>query len=170
MNIVLLISAVIIVIAGVLFNQLKTSSIPKLETTQEQEGKQEEPESLDLREEPTIPSATPAPTKKPTPPTQPTPKDETLLSKLQYPNATKESTSENTLVLRSNDDSDIITDWYKEKIIGLGMNTKSFVKTKTNDNVLNKLVGADGQTEIRVEITKQANSSATEIKVTIIST
>jgi len=44
------------------------------------------------------------------------------------------------------------------------------VKTKTNDNVLNKLVGADGKTEIRVEITKPAGNPTTEIKVSITST
>jgi len=167
MNIILLFSAVIIVIAGVLFNQLKNSRSLQQQVTQGQEETQEIKEETTIKEETPTSSPTPSIPQPTKPQSQPIPKDETLLSKLQYPNATKESSGENTLVLRSNDDPNSITDWYKEKIIGLGMNTKSFVKTRTNDNVLNKLVGADGKQEIRVEITKQADSSTTEIKVFI---
>ena len=67
----------------------------------------------------------------------------------------------------SQDDPDAITDWYKEKIKELGMSAKSLVTTKTNGNVLNKLVGANGKREIRVEITKPADQPTTEIKLTI---
>ncbi len=69
--------------------------------------------------------------------------------------------------LESTDDSDAITDWYKNKIESLGYNAKSFVKTKTNGNVKNSLVGADGKTEIRVEITKAPGENATKIFVTL---
>jgi len=68
-------------------------------------------------------------------------------------------------VFESNDDPDLITNWYKEKIKSLGMNSKSFVQTKTNGNVLNKLVGARGDKEIRVGIVKKNDESVTKITV-----
>ena len=169
MNIVLLISAVLLVIAGVVFNQIKSDRIIQPPVSQEQEESQETQEESEVEIETPTPTQKPIAPKPTAPQIQQTPRDEGLLSSLSYPNAEVVSSGESTLTLRSNDDSDVITDWYKEKITGLGMNTKSFVKTKTNDNVLNKLVGADGQTEIRVEITKQANNPTTEIKVTAIS-
>ena len=54
--------------------------------------------------------------------------------------------------------SDIITSWYKEKITKEGMNVRTFVTTKTNDDVLNKLVAADGKKEVRVEISKTGDN------------
>ena len=45
------------------------------------------------------------------------------------------------------------------------MNSKSFVQTKTNGNVLNKLVGARGDKEIRVGIVKKNDESVTKITV-----
>src|SRR3989344_1127374 len=169
MSLVITIIAVTIVIAGAVFNELRTNQVSQQQETKVQQTVEEKPGTTETE----APTATPSPlpSQQPTKPqAKPTPKDEALLSNFQYPNATKESSNENSLVLKSNDDSDDITDWYKEIIVRLGMNTKSFVKTKTNDNVLNKLVGADGKTEIRVEITKPAGNPTTEIKVSITST
>lgn len=88
-----------------------------------------------------------------------------IKSSLFYPGASIISQSSNEFVLQSSDSPDTITPWYKEKIKSMGMSSKSFVTTKTNGNVLNKLVGADGKNEIRVEISKQANESITVIKL-----
>ena len=45
------------------------------------------------------------------------------------------------------------------------MNVKTFVTTKTNGKVLNKLVGAGREGEVIVEISKSAGSGVVEIRV-----
>ncbi|MCL5432525.1 MAG: hypothetical protein M1524_00205 [Patescibacteria group bacterium] len=87
---------------------------------------------------------------------------------LIYPGSIKTKDSVGSLELESSDDTQLITDWYKEKIKGMGMNAKSFVQTKANEKILNKLVGSNGKTEIRVEISKENNLSTTKISVVII--
>lgn len=86
-------------------------------------------------------------------------------SDLQYPNSRQAGSNDASLIFESSDDPDLITNWYKEKIRNLGMNSKSFVQTKTNGNVLNKLVGARGDKEVRVEIVKKNDESVTKITV-----
>lgn len=86
-------------------------------------------------------------------------------SDLQYPNSRQTGSNDASLIFESTDDPDLITNWYKEKIRDLGMNSKSFVQTKTNGNVLNKLVGARGDKEVRVEIVKKNDESVTKITV-----
>jgi hypothetical protein len=68
--------------------------------------------------------------------------------------------------LTSSENPDAITEWYKQKIISFGMNVKSFVTTKANDNVVNKLAGADGSREVNIEITKAVSDS--EAKITVL--
>ena len=58
-------------------------------------------------------------------------------------------------------------DWYKEKIKALGMNTTSFVQTKTNGDVLNKLVGSRGQQKVEVEIIKNNREQEVKIKLNV---
>lgn len=105
-----------------------------------------------------------SPTQVKTSPTQPDPTQETA-DTLIYPNAEKQSSSGNSLFLKSQDDPDRITDWYKEQIAGLGMKTKTFVKTNENGNILNKLVGVNGASSIRVEITKNAMQNTVWITI-----
>jgi len=83
----------------------------------------------------------------------------------QYPNSEIINSSNNPLFLTSTDETDAIIDWYKEKIGNEGMNIKTFVTTKVNDEVLSKLVGVDGQKEIRIEILKTNGKADTEISV-----
>lgn len=130
------------------------------------------------------PTSTPAPAPTPTQPgATPTPsatvtikqevKDNSIVSQtfnladFKYPNSNQISGSDNTMNLESNDTPDLITDWYKEKIRSLGFKSKSFVQTKTNGNVLNKLVGASGNREIRVEVIKSADSPKVSINLSI---
>jgi|SRR3989344_7671342 len=87
------------------------------------------------------------------------------LDDFKYGGASVTSQSNHSLELSSSDDPDKITDWYKEKIRSLGLSSKSFVTTKSNDNVENKLVGSNGDLEIAVEIKKAAGSSIAVIKV-----
>ena len=169
MNLAVTIVAVILVIVGVVFSQTGKTESQTSETSQVLSVEEEK----DVEEEltPTVESHqtdTSIPTKTPTPFATNTPKPvSTNLSNFQYPNSQVVSSSETSLVLNSTDNSDTITDWYKEKIKGEGMNVTSFVTTKTNDNVLNKLVGADGEREIRVEIKKDPGSSVVNISVVV---
>jgi hypothetical protein len=81
-----------------------------------------------------------------------------------YPNSKVISSSSSNIKLESNDSDEIITGWYKGKIVNGDMNVRTSVKTKTNGKVLNKLVGADGEKEINIEISKEPDNP----KVTII--
>ena len=168
MNIVVTIVAVVLVITGVFISKISKKEIQTSETSQVLSVEEE------IKEEEVTPTTgshqtdTPIPTKTPIPSPTNTPKPASSnLSSFQYPNSQVVSSSENSLILNSIDNADSITDWYKEKIKGEGMSVTSFVTTKTNDNVLNKLVGADGEREIRVEITKEAGSSTVKISVTL---
>lgn len=87
---------------------------------------------------------------------------------LIYSDSIKTKQENSNLELESLDDTQKITDWYKEKIRGMGMNAKSFVQTKANGKVLNKLVGSNGKKEIRVEISKENNQSTVKISVVTI--
>lgn len=89
------------------------------------------------------------------------------LSVFFYPGATLVAQTASTLSLESSDDTDKITDWYKDKIKNLGVNVKSFVSTRANDKVLNKLVGATNELEISVEISKDPGAGAAKISVTL---
>lgn len=171
MNIAVTIVAVVLVIAGVFFSKISKKEIEIPESSQvlsiEEEKEEEEVTptvEIDKTDTPTPPSGQrpsgPAVTNTPKP-------SSNNLSSFQYPNSQVVSSGENSLILNSIDSSDTITDWYKEKIKGEGMSVTSFVTTKTNDNVLNKLVGADGEREIRVEITKDAGSSTVKISVSL---
>lgn len=65
----------------------------------------------------------------------------------------------------TSDGADTVTDWYRDQIVSRNMNVKTFVTTKTNGNVLNKLAGANGTIEINVEIEREEGSSKTTIRL-----
>jgi hypothetical protein len=113
-----------------------------------------------------------APTSEPTvaKPTKPT--DEVQapsgnISEFVYPGAKILTQTQNSVTLESLENADKITYWYKDKIVGLGMSVKSFVTTKANDKVLNKLAGADGKREIAVEISKDSGIPTVKISVSL---
>ena len=158
---------------GVFSNLKKQANQNSVDTQKEvlsQESKtgedsetEDDSDSEDLKEEseiiikPTIkPFPTSAPTSKPT---------ATNLSDFIYQGSSVISSNSNSLKLTSTDNTDTITNWYKEKINSLGMNVKSFVTTSANDKILNKLVGANGTREIRVEISKEPGKTITNIIV-----
>ena len=87
-----------------------------------------------------------------------------IISNLYYPGASVIGKTDGKIILESSDDPKKITDWYKQKI-AVEMNVKSFVTTTTNGEVLNKLLGADGNKEIRVEITKKSNEQKVIVMV-----
>ena len=96
-----------------------------------------------------------------------TPQRESSLNIFIYPNAEIISQSSGSVIFESTDNPDVITEWYKTKINAQNLNVTSFVTTSTNDNILNKLVGANSEQEIRVEITKSASASKVRIEVAL---
>lgn len=111
-----------------------------------------------------IPTSTPTPT--PTPSTNNQQTSQNNTSSFIYPNAHQTGSSGNTIYLESSDDPTTITNWYKDRIRSMGMNTTSFVVTNTNDNVNNQLAAAGNGKSIRVEITKASGESTVKIAVT----
>ncbi|KKQ97448.1 MAG: hypothetical protein UT24_C0008G0042 [Candidatus Woesebacteria bacterium GW2011_GWB1_39_12] len=107
-----------------------------------------------------ITTPTLVPTLVPTPRTSP-------LESYKYPNSVVVGDSEKTLTLQSQDSSNTVTDWYKNKIINEGMNVKTFVKTSANSNILNKLTGAREGEEVNVEISKEPSESIVHITVEV---
>lgn len=86
------------------------------------------------------------------------------ISDYRYPGAKVTVTSDSAMTLESIDDAAVITNWYEDKIREKGLGTKTFVKTNTNGEVNNKLVGASGIIEISVQIVK---SPATNVTITV---
>jgi len=82
-----------------------------------------------------------------------------------YPNSFNYSKNGNRISFQTVDSPQTVTDWYKAKISSLGFSAQSFVQTSSNDNVLNKLVAANGEKEIRVEISKDSGNQITEIRL-----
>ncbi|MCL4385399.1 MAG: hypothetical protein M1326_03695 [Cyanobacteria bacterium] len=89
------------------------------------------------------------------------------ISAFIYPNSTVLDFKENLLTLKSMDSTDAITNWYKNKIKADKMSIETFIKTKTNNNVLNKLVGTNQNKQITVDIKKTANEKESEIIIKI---
>ncbi len=59
-----------------------------------------------------------------------------------------------------------VTTWYKNKFKELGFRTTSAIETRTNGNVLNKLVASSGNTTVSVEI-KSSENGETEYSLQI---
>jgi len=118
------------------------------------------------------PSSTPIPTItiKPTvTPTIPVAVASNSLTVYKYPNSTVVSIDNNSMVLRSDDDTGLITQWYKDKIVEKKMSVKTFISTKANDKILNKLNGVSGDEEVEIEISKSDQQSNVEILVKLTS-
>lgn len=168
MHVAILIIAVILVGGGIFVRNITTVESP--------------PEKEAVLGE-TLATSTPTPvqsgpTSTPTPPAKQglapteTQSSSTNLGDFLYPNAAIGSQSDSSMTLTSTDDPQTITDWYKNKIKERGMSTRSFVQTKTNDNIHNVLAAAKnpaspagGDDEIKVTITKKADEPYVSIVV-----
>ena len=174
MQIILSLVAVLILAAGIVVNQntdlfkpnasekSRDNVLAQQDTPQNEEGKaevvSEQANEINVENSQAVAGPTSTPYIKP---------QVDDLGKYRYPGATVIVSSSTTLVLESSENPDPITDWYKEVINSDGLNVTSFVVTKTNDNVLNKLVGADGVREIKVEIKKDSGDSMVKIEVAV---
>lgn len=148
---IIVIAVLVLIVSAVVSNQINFQKTPASPTPS--------PSSL--------PSPTPTSSPIPTPSATVIIKQEVGdLSNFKYPNSSQVGSLENGIKLESSDDPKVITDWYEEKIRSLGFKSKSFVKTNTNGQVLNKLVAASAEKEVRVEIAKSAGSTKVLITVT----
>ncbi len=84
-----------------------------------------------------------------------------------YPGASVTTKSSNSLSFETRDDTEAVTNWYKDKINSKGFSAKSFVTTKANDNILNKLSGAKENQEVSVEIKKAPGEVAAKVVVNL---
>jgi hypothetical protein len=89
------------------------------------------------------------------------------LSDFQYPGARIVASTDKSLSLESTDDPDKVSDWYKEKLKQKNYNAKSIVETSTNGMILNKFQASGSPGTVTIEITKDANSSTTSVKISM---
>ena len=156
-----LILVVVVIVVGTRLDQDNNAVHKETQEVQGVESETMETPSVTSSPASTVTSIFPEPTV-----TTSTPKPEvTNNDEYIYPGSVIINSNYEMLKLKSSDNPDTITQWYKEKIKNAGMNVNSFVTTKTNGNVLNKLSAADEAIEIKVEIKKQASDSKVEISV-----
>src|SRR4030042_3716946 len=165
MNIIVILVAIVFLSVGVLFNQ--KSRLSKDDNVN-QIASQETPSVMSATDEPRN-----SPTEKPiiksqtTPLATTTPDSQNNILEYRYNQAEIIEVLPNSLIIKSTDDTKTITNWYKEKIKSEGMNINTFVETNTNNNILNKLVGATGQKELRIEITKKGSDLSSQINISL---
>lgn len=92
-----------------------------------------------------------------------------IFSQMRYPNSVFISNNNSSLTLVSSDDSQAITNWYKNTMKRLGYRITSFAEAKTN-GVQNKLVGVNAMIQVSIELTKHSNGSLTTISVSLATT
>jgi len=172
MKIVLIIVASLVLLTGIVFSRIQNRNV--LNVSQEQVLSENSEEVVankgDEIDEINLPDnldPTGIPTPKPTLLPAPEADINMSLKDYVYPGSNLVSSSNNSLALTTSDDPDRVTDWYKEKITSQDMNVKSFITTKANEKVLNKLVGAKEGLEISIEIRKDEGSSICEVSVNL---
>lgn len=106
---------------------------------------------------------TPMPTTKPTITLRPTSVQQINISSFIYPGLKEVSPGK----YESADSPDQITKWYEDVIRSQGYSINTFVKTNSNDNILNKLVGAKSGVQLQIEIIRKNGSTITTVTVLI---
>lgn len=159
-----------ILISAVIFSNIITNKIHLSETSESSPSPSPSSSLISSSSPSPTPIPTPTPILIPIPPTfTPQPKTSSSLNILdfKYPDSTIVSQSSSLLSLESSNTPDDITKWYEDKIKSFGFNVKTFVKTKTNGNVLNKLAGAKNNLGVLVEINKENDQEKVKITVTL---
>lgn len=161
MNITLIAVAVVIILAGIVSS--RSSLINQTDDLPENEVLSVETEESEPTE---VNTASPAPTNTPVPSTAPTEEPKKVVSENSwvYPGASVLSNGD-VLVLSSSDNTDAITDWYKDKIESGGYNVKTSIKTSANDVVKNVINAANGNESVNVEITKDGGDARIEVEI-----
>lgn len=88
-----------------------------------------------------------------------------VLDDLRYPGAEVVRLTADSYQLKSFDDVQVVTDWYKAKINDLQMTVKTFIQTNSNGQISNQLLGSNYEKQVKVTINK--NSPAVVITVVI---
>lgn len=88
-----------------------------------------------------------------------------ILEDLVYPGSIKLTEKENFFSLESYDNPRKITDWYESKIEEKDLKVRTFLRTNSNENILNRVVGIKGQTKITIDVTKKNTDERTKISV-----
>lgn len=153
-----LITAIVITMIINSFTSYKNTQDTKLKSSADIPGVSATPSHSPIESQ--KPTSTPAPTSQPT-------DHSSSLDQFIYPGSKVSQKTQNSLDLESSDNTDKITDWYKNKIKSLNLNTQTFVVTNSNDNVLNKLISAGSEKRINVEIKKEPGSNKTQISVSL---
>ncbi|OGM25619.1 hypothetical protein A2962_03755 [Candidatus Woesebacteria bacterium RIFCSPLOWO2_01_FULL_39_61] len=165
MHLIITIVAIATLFTGILYtSQIKNSDNQSGENEEVLSISQENNEENTSLPEPTLTIFPTNPPLSPTPKNLPTAKPDFI--DYRYPSSEILSESSSEISFSSSDSVDSITQWYKDKIKGSGMNVKTFVTTKTNDKVENVLVGSNYEIEIRVEIKKEPSHDNVTISLT----
>ena len=175
MNGIIVAVSFLIVVAGIFASRSHIFTKNDIKGEHDETGQEETPS---VTAEPTISPENPASTTKParkpdtpTPTQQSSPVQHTDSSSsidlFRYPNASVTESSETMLKLTTQDPPETVTHWYKKTITDNGMNTRSFVATSTNGEVLNKLAAAGNNMNVSVEITKANSDQTVHITVSL---
>lgn len=108
------------------------------------------------------PSSPPLPTITPTYKPIVTP---TTIGWLVYPNAVIVSQNSDKVSSKSEDNIETITEYYEKVFDKNGSKNKSFIKTNTNGNIINKLSGIIKGKTLTIEIKKDSGSSTVYINI-----
>ncbi len=164
MNLVVITIAIILVVSGVIYQK----NIPP--SKQNEEVLSDETSLTVTPSE--VPGPLPSVTATPTPTiiskenATPTKAPQiTNTTEFIYPNASDIARGNSKISFKSSDNPESITNWYKNEINSRGYSVTSFVTTKTNGNVENKLAGASGEDKLQVKIEKSAESTLTTVVV-----
>jgi hypothetical protein len=89
------------------------------------------------------------------------------ISDFRYPDAEVVKFEEDSFHLKSSDNIEEVTNWYKKKISDNKIGIRNFIQTNTNGNFSNLLQGASEDENIKVEIEKTSSDSDVNILVTL---
>ena len=90
-----------------------------------------------------------------------------LHTELIYPGSRLIKNTEQSFFLESEAPPEEITAWYKDTIESLGMNAKSAIQIQTNEDIQNKIVGANKDREVTIDISKKSDTQTVSIIITL---
>ena len=89
------------------------------------------------------------------------------MSDFIYPHAEIIATTKDTIKLESIDEPDEISMWYEDKMKSSNFNIKTFIKTSSNDDIVNKMVGNNENFQISIDIAKPSKSDLVGIEISL---
>jgi hypothetical protein len=162
MQLTAIVLSVLVFTVGVIFS--RSSNYKQNITQQEDEGtgRQEDVLGTVSNEELSI---SPTPMLTPTPTLIPARTDIKVFTDFIYPGAEVLSELDEEMALKSQDSSQKIVEWYKERISKKYSRIKNFVVTKTNGTELDTLTASDTSGNVTVEISKGSTDEWTTVNI-----